>query len=94
MRLAYKSQAKPALSHHAKARMQQRSIPNALVELLLDWGEPVDAGSGCYRYEFRKSSLAEARRLLGRGAKSLDRYLNAYVVVTADDLVVTAARCH
>lgn len=94
MHVAYESYSKPRLSRHAQARMQQRSIPSAVVYLLLDFADPRPAGEGCQRFAFTKRSITDARRALGRSAKALDRYLNAYVVVTEDNLVITAARAH
>lgn len=94
MRIDYISSAQARHTDHARTRMQQRSIPIAVVDLLLDFGRSSDAGDGCSRYTFCKHSIAEIRQSLGHSATLLDRYLNAYVIVTADDVVVTAARSH
>lgn len=82
------------LSRHAQVRMQQRSIPQFIVECLLDFAEPIPAGGGSFRYCFKADSWAEAQRDMGREARKLDRYRNAYVIVGKDGTVVTAARDH
>ncbi|WP_052208963.1 hypothetical protein [Croceibacterium mercuriale] len=82
------------LSRHALLRMQQRSIPHRVVELLLDLTDPVDAGDGCTLHRFCADSWAEAGRSAGSLAPRLDRYRNAYAILGADGTVVTAARLH
>ena len=82
------------LSRHAQVRMQQRSIPQFIVDCLLDFTEPVAAGGGSFRYCFKTDSWAEAQRDMGSEARKLDRYRNAYVIVGKDGTVVTAARDH
>lgn len=80
------------LSRHALVRMQQRSIPHFLVDLLIELTDPVPAGSGCSLHRFDADSWAEAQHMMGGRARELDRYRNAYVIVAEDGLVVTAAR--
>lgn len=82
------------LSRHAQVRMQQRSIPQFIVDCLLDFTEAVPAGGGSVRYCFKADSWAEAQRDMGSEARKLDRYRNAYVIVAEDGTVVTAAREH
>lgn len=81
-------------SRHARVRMQQRSIPQVVIDLLLDFAEPVPAGGGCELFRFNAESWTEAFRASGARAGRMDRYRNAYAVVGADGLVVTAARLH
>mgnify|MGYP001252665760 CR=1 FL=1 len=82
------------LSHHALLRMQQRSIPHRVVELLIELADPVDAGDGCMLLRFDADSWAEARRIAGGRATWLDRYRNAYVILAGSGLVVTAGHLH
>lgn len=82
------------LSRHACARMQQRSIPPFVVELLLELADPVDALGGCMEYRFDAISWAEARHQLGPNASRLDRYRDAYAIVADNGTVVTASRLH
>ena len=74
--------------------MQQRSIPTFVVELLIDLTDAVDAGGGCTQHRFDADSWAEARRRAGRQARRLDRYRNAYAILSADGLVVTTSHFH
>lgn len=74
--------------------MQQRCIPHFVLDCLLGFSDPVDAGSGCSLYRFNADSWAEAMRTMGRQSSNIDRYRNAYAIVAADGTVVTAARLH
>lgn len=94
MRSTYHSNATTKLTRHALLRMQQRSIPAKVVELLLDFAEPSPTAGGCFLLRFTKETFAEARLVLGRSGKLLDRYRSAYLIVVSDDTVVTAARLH
>ena len=62
---------------HARARMQQRGIPAAAVEALLDYGRSVPAGRGCELVFFDKAVRKAAP------------FPRAYAVVGRDGLVVT-----
>ncbi|BCA60688.1 hypothetical protein [Sphingomonas sp. HMP6] len=81
-------------SSHAIIRMQQRSIPGYVVDLLLSLTECMWAGGDCYKHSFDADSWAEATRILGPGAAQLGRYRNAYVIVADNGTIVTAARQH
>lgn len=72
---------------HAQARMQQRAIPPAVIEALLDFGqEEHDHHGGCILY-FDKA----ARRRLERERldRVLERCLDAYAVVAESGEIIT-----
>lgn len=77
------------LSRHARARMQQRSIPLFAVELLLEFADPVEVPGDCVKHSFTADSWADGRDLLGAHASRLDRYRYAYAIVSGDGTVVT-----
>ena len=81
------------LTTHARVRMQQRGIPAAAVEVLLDFGaESHDHRNGCRIVRFDKRSRKRAARELGeRSFRAVERYLDTYAVVGPDDAVVTVA---
>ena len=81
------------LSAHAAIRLRQRSIPQAIVDLLIDFGEASSAGSGASRHSFSKRSWRAAAAYLGPAAKHYERYRSAYVVM-AGTSVITAAWAH
>lgn len=81
------------LSRHAAIRMQQRSIPSVVVELLLDFGKATPVGGGATSYRFNAATWDEAMSSVGNPA-SLRRYRNAYVVESRDGVVITAAWLH
>jgi hypothetical protein len=64
-------------THHARTRMQQRGIPAAAIEALLDYGRSTPAGRGCEVLFFDKAA--------GKGR----RYRRTYAVLGRDGAVVT-----
>lgn len=83
-----------AVSRHAALRMQQRSIPSAVVDLLLDYADPTPVGGGAMSYRFNQTSWDFAMSSLGDAARSFGRYRNAYVIEGRNGVVVTAAWLH
>jgi hypothetical protein len=78
-----------SLSRHAAVRLQQRCIPRAIVEAVLDWGDRRSAGAGASSYAFSKRSWASFARHVGAEAERLKRYRNVYVVVARDGTIIT-----
>ena len=62
---------------HARARMQQRGIPPAAIEALLDEGRSAPAGRGCEVLFFERAA--------GRGG----RFARTYAVLGRDGAVIT-----
>jgi hypothetical protein len=78
------------LTTHARARMQQRGITPAALELLLDYGREAHDHRGCRIVRFDKRSRRHVRDDLGpERFRRVERYLDAYAVIAADDAVVT-----
>ena len=84
------------LTDHARIRMQQRGIPPAALEMLLDYGrEAYDHRHGCRVVLFDKRCRRKlAERIGARAIRSLERHLNAYAVVASDGAVVTVGHRH
>jgi hypothetical protein len=75
---------------HARARMQQRGISPAVLELLLEYGRETHDHRGCRIVRFDKPSRRRVLRELGpERFRRVERYLGAYEVIAADDAVVT-----
>lgn len=87
-------QSNLTLSEHAKKRSQQRSIPEAVIDLLLDFGDETHLGSGVTSFSFRKKGWKSAAKYLGDRAKYFERYRACYVVVAEDGTIITVAYCH
>ena len=66
------------LSAHALTRMQQRGIPAAVVDDLLDWGRAVHDHRGAEIFFFDRKARAATRRSS-----------SAYLVVSTDGTVIT-----
>lgn len=83
------------LTEHARIRMQQRGIPPAALEALLDFGrEAHDHRRGCRVLLFDKRSRRKLARYFGPALRTFERYLDAYAVVGPDDAVVTVGHRH
>jgi ribosomal protein L39E len=77
---------------HARARMQQRSVPEWVVESVIAHGDLRHVGFGDVSYSFTARAwrrLAECNPML---AQQLERWRNVYVVLTAEGEVRTVAR--
>ena len=78
------------LTTHARVRMQQRGIPPAALQALLDYGRESHDHRGCRVVRFDKRSRRRVQRLLdAQSFKRLEPYLGAYAIVASDDAVVT-----
>jgi hypothetical protein len=77
------------LTTHARVRMQQRGIPPAAVEVLLEYGREAHDHHGCRIVRFDKRSRRRAAIALGEMFRRIERHLDAYAVLAADDAVVT-----
>jgi acyl CoA:acetate/3-ketoacid CoA transferase alpha subunit len=79
-------------TRHAAIRQQQRNIPDFVIEMILRYGAAQNALDGCTSFSLNKQSRRQLEQFLGRTAYSkLNEYFNYYVVVAADDSIVTAA---
>ena len=79
-----------SLTTHARVRMQQRGIPPAVLQALLDYGREAHDHRGCRIVQFDKRSRRRAARELGAPLyRGLERYFGAYAVVGEDDAVIT-----
>lgn len=87
-------QSNLTLSEHAKKRSQQRSIPEAVIDLLLDFGDETHLGSGVTSFSFRKKGWNNAAKYLGARAQYFERYRACYIVVAGDGTIITVAYCH
>ena len=76
-------------THHARARMQQRGIPAAAVEALLDYGKAAPAGDGCELVFFDKAARARLFRDNPAAAREAERLCRTYALVGRDGAVVT-----
>lgn len=78
------------LSQHAKIRMQQRGIPERALSLLLEYGnsEFDHRGTRVIYFSRARKKMLEAE-LQKSELKRVESALNAYMVVSAKDEVVT-----
>lgn len=79
-----------ALTNHAQARIQQRGIPTAVVESLLDFGrEAHDHRGSCLIY-FDRHARKQLRQACGAQAyKRFEPHLDAYAVVADNGEIIT-----
>jgi hypothetical protein len=80
-------------TRHAQIRLQQRSIPFVVVDLLQTFGSESRAGKGAVRFIFdRRAKGRLCKHLGGNEFKHFERWLNAYAVVGDAGEIVTVAR--
>ena len=78
------------LTKHAHARIQQRGIPIAVVENLLEFGREAHDHHGCRIMYFNRRDRASLRQSWGEDKyKRIERHLDAYAVVAKRGDVVT-----
>lgn len=75
------------LTEHARARMQQRAIPPAVVEALLAYGRGEHDHRGGTLLYFNKGARRRLER--ARRMRELERHLDAYAVVACTGEVIT-----
>ncbi len=76
-------------TEHARARMQQRGIPAAAVEALINYGRSAPAGDGCELVFFDKAARARLFRDDPAAARAAERLCRTYAVLGSDGVVVT-----
>ena len=80
------------VTKHAQRRLQQRGLPSAALEVLLDFGSEKHVGKGCIAFAMNHAARKRARECLGAATFSrLEPHLNSYVILADDGVVVTAA---
>ncbi len=75
------------VTKHAAKRMQKRSIPSDIVDLLLVHGDWRSARGGCERIFFPKECRSELEHDLGAGFARVERYLDAYLIASDSSIV-------
>jgi len=78
------------MTDHARARIQQRGIPAAVVESLLECGsEAYDHRGGLVVY-FNRRARETLRRVAGKDLyRRIETHLDAYAVVTLGGRIIT-----
>ena len=79
-----------ALTQHARARLQQRGIPQNVVSELLDFGREVHDHHGCSIVYFNRKARERLRNACGdEEYRRMEPHLNAYAVIGDRGEVVT-----
>ena len=79
------------LSNHAAIRSQQRGIPMAAIETLLEYGKSIPA-KGALSYAMDKRSRRKALAELGEAEyRVIEKWLDCYAIVSADGTLLTVA---
>lgn len=80
---------------HFDRRFQQRGLNSTIVEMLLNYGAGRRTRDGAESLSFTKDALHEIRADLGEAVfKACERLRNAYLVVSADGVLITVARSY
>lgn len=79
---------------HAVCRQQQRAIPTAIIDALLDFGERRPAGSGASSVYFTKRSWRRLSAYVGSAIIGYERYRHCYLIEGPDGAVITIGFRH
>ncbi len=82
------------MTSHALRRQKQRSIPQAVIDALLDFGERCPAGSGAESVYFTKRTWRRFASYVGTAINGYERYRSCYVIEAADGAIITTAFRH
>ena len=85
------NRSKTLFTKHGAARSQQRSIPPAVIDGLIFFGEACHDKKGAVQYSFSKSTWRAYSAHLGTGSKHFERYRSVYVVIGENGSVITFA---
>ena len=78
------------MTNHARTRIQQRGIPEVVVESLLDYGRESYDHHGSRVVYFDRRARAELRRTFGNETyRRIEARLDAYAVVDQSGEIVT-----
>ncbi len=81
-------------THHAQARMQQRSIPMSAIDVLMEYGE-ARRHHGADVFFLTKKSRGRVLKDFGKSAfLKLEKALDAYLVVGDDGTLITTGHRH
>lgn len=79
------------LSNHAAIRSQQRGIPVAAIETLLDYGK-LRSAKGALSYAMDKRSRRKALAELGKAEyRAIEKWLNCYAIDSPDGTLITVS---
>lgn len=81
-------------SQHACVRIDERDIPDIMIDLLLQYGDWVDAGRSYSRVHFSDKCWNSLPIDISPRKKSLKRFQNVYLIVAGDGTIATVARSH
>lgn len=76
-------------THHAATRMQQRSVPQLVLDLLLEFGAREPAGNGTAKLYFDKSARRKVKAYAGTLAQAVEEHLDIYAVIAEDTRLIT-----
>lgn len=78
------------MSVHSEIRMQQRSIPALIIDLLINYGERKKSVGKCEVLFFNKPALKRLKQYLGKEFYSrIDKFKSAYLVQANNGEIVT-----
>ena len=75
---------------HSEVRMQQRGIPELIVDLLINYGERKRAKKKCEVLFFNHSALKKLKKYLGKEFYSrIEQFKGAYLIQASNGEVIT-----
>ena len=81
-------------SRHGHRRQAQRSVPQFIIDALIDFGEERFVGGACRSYGFTKATWKTFATYMGPAIAGHERFRNVYIVVADDSSIITVAWRH
>lgn len=78
-------------TQHGQRRQDDRCIPQFIIDALIDFGDEHFQPGRCRSYSFSKASWKRYARYMGKAIAGHERYRNVYLVVSADNSIITIA---
>lgn len=79
------------LTRHAGSRCQQRAIPPIAIDLVIQFGRHEPVGGGVSKVFLDRAGKRRLEAYVGQHGRQLASQLDIYVVLSADNRVITAA---
>ena len=81
-------------TRQGQRRQADRCVPQFIIDALIDFGEERFLGGECRSYSFTKATRRKYACYMGPAIAGHERYGNIYLVVAADNSIITVAWRH
>ncbi|RTE66109.1 hypothetical protein EH243_08290 [Amphritea opalescens] len=77
------------ITQHARKRLKQRAIPDAMASLIINYGKEMYQKGGTYKYQLTKRDAKHLKQDLNRVLNHLDSLSDTYLIESEDGRIIT-----